>query len=209
MVGSRGTEPPPLQGFRESLTYQKSQVRAPPTSCHPKVPDRQPHGPVVSRPPAVLAKGLVLRARLGSRVAAATVASVEKFAQGWVGCLADFDLTPLLKSPWSLCLANQGFGSSPPGSAGMGVEKQEEGGGKLGRSTNLWGTGGETSRSCPLAALFTPAQQAAATFLYRYRERSPWRWNLGGIQSWCCRAPTQALLAYILRIPGWSEGTYS
>lgn len=63
MVGSRGTEPPPLQGFRESLTYQKSQVRAPPTSCHPKVPDRQPHGPVVSRPPAVLAKGLVLRAR--------------------------------------------------------------------------------------------------------------------------------------------------
>ena len=103
MVGSRGTETPLSQGFQESLTYQKSQARAPPTSCHPKVPDRQPHGPVVPRPPAVLAKGLVLRARLGSRVAAVTVASVGKFTQGWVGCLADFDLIPLLKAPWSLC----------------------------------------------------------------------------------------------------------
>lgn len=144
MVGSRGTETPLSQGFQESLTYQKSQARAPPTSCHPKVPDRQPHGPVVPRPPAVLAKGLVLRTSLGSRVAAATVASVGKFTQGWVGCLADFDLIPLLKAPWSLCLANQGFGSSPPRSVGMGVERQEEGGGKLGRSTNLWATVGES-----------------------------------------------------------------
>ena len=51
MVGSRGTETPLSQGFQESLTYQKGQARAPPTSCHPKVPDRQPHGPVVPRPP--------------------------------------------------------------------------------------------------------------------------------------------------------------
>lgn len=31
----------------------------------------------------------------------------------------------------------------------------------------------------PLAALFTPAQQAAATFLYRYQGNTPWKWNLG------------------------------
>lgn len=99
--------PPHPRGFSRKPDLPKSQKCGPrPPPATPRSPDRQPHGPAVSRPLAVLAQGSGVASETRKQGCGSDCCFGRKFTQGWVGCLADFDLIPLLKSPWSLCVAN-------------------------------------------------------------------------------------------------------